>query len=136
MRIEALKGKNLRVAVYYRRLISDVDNDVYFELYAQNLRGFIESNGWTAQGYYFDEGESTNNLERLIELCKAGEIDLVMTESMTCLDRNLSVVVSIIEEMTALPKPVGIYFRELSLYTLDSFCQYTLKVLSTIAQNE
>lgn len=65
MQIDALKGENLRVAVYHRVPIRVINQVSSYELIAKVRRDYVERNGWTYQGIYIDEGQPEKGRERL-----------------------------------------------------------------------
>ena len=107
MQIDALKGENLRVAVYHRVPIRVINQVSSYELIAKERRDYVERNGWTFLGIYIDEGQPGKGRERLMADCAAGKADLVLVRSMSKLDRDLPEVLRIADELASLPQPVG-----------------------------
>ena len=57
---------------------------------------------------------------QLIEDCRAGKVNLILAKSIARFARNVVDCLSIIEELRNLNPPVGVYFDESNLYTLDT----------------
>ena len=55
----------------------------------------------------------------MIEDCKAGKIDLILTKSISRFARNIVDCLSVVETLKNLNPPVGIKFETDNIYTLD-----------------
>ena len=136
MQIDALKGENLRVAVYHRVPIRVINQVSSYELIAKERRDYVERNGWTFLGIYIDEGQPGKGRERLMADCAAGKADLVLVRSMSKLDRDLPEVLRIADELASLPQPVGIFFEAEDFYTLSSDRGDPILLLTALAEWE
>lgn len=93
-------------------------------------------------GYFRDEGISgTSVLHRehfleMIEKCKAGEIDLIITKQVSRFARNVLDSLNYIFMLRKLDPPVGVYFETEKLNTLDRSSDMVITVLSLVAQSE
>ena len=132
-----------RVAVYCRVSTDGIGQTVSFEIQKKYYIKYVRSNpGWKLCGVYSDEGISattTKNrigLQMLINDAKAGKIDLIVIKSISRFCRNLEDSIRIINELKALPKPVGIYFETERISTLDPSMDLIIKVLSMVAEEE
>ena len=91
---------------------------------------------------YADEGISrikANNRKqflRMIEDCKAGKIDRVITKSISRFARNTVDCLSYVRMLKDLPKPVAVYFEKEDLDTLDEQGELLLTLFSSLAQEE
>ena len=89
-----------------------------------------------------DEGISgTSVLHRehfleMIEKCKAGEIDLIITKQVSRFARNVLDSLNYIFMLRKLDPPVGVYFETEKLNTLDKSSDMVITVLSLVAQSE
>ena len=72
----------------------------------------------------------------MIEQCKAGKIDLIITKQVSRFARNVLDSLSYIRLLKSLTPPVGILFESEGLNTLDSTSAMTITVLSLVAQSE
>ena len=117
----------LRVAAYVRVSTENDEQTSSFELQVNEFTEQIQSNSkWEFVGIYSDEGISGTELSHrkgmleMIEDCKAGKIDLVLTKSIPRFARNIVDCLSIVETLKNLNPPIGIKFETENLYTLDS----------------
>ena len=135
--------RKLRVCAYCR-VSTDEDNQASsYELQVQNYTKMITENPeWEFVGIYADEGKSgTSILHRkhfneMIERCRSGEIDLIITKQVSRFARNVLDSLNTIFMLRKLEPPVGVYFESEMLNTLDSRSDMILTVLSLVAQSE
>ena len=97
------------------------------------------SNLWTFCGVYADEAktgtkDSRENFQSLIEDCKAGKIDLIITKSNSRFARNTVTLLNTIRELKSLG--VEVYFEKENIYTLDSKGELLITIMSSLAQEE
>lgn len=135
--------KRLRVCAYCRVSTDEDSQGTSYELQVQNYTQMIQNNpAWVFAGIYADEGISgTSVLHRehfleMIEDCKAGKIDLIITKQVSRFARNVLDSLSYIRLLRSLDPPVGILFETEGLNTLDSASEMTITVLSLVAQSE
>ena len=95
---EALEEKNtiLRVAAYVRVSTDNDEQLTSYELQKNYYTDYISSHpGWVLAGIYADEGISGTSLEhrkgmqQMIEDCRGGKIDLILTKSIARFARNI-----------------------------------------------
>ena len=97
---------------------------------------------WELKAIYADEGISGTSLKNrdqfneMIEACKQGQYDLIVTKSVSRFARNLVDCISLIRMLKGLKPPVGVYFETDNLYTLDENKEFMLSFLATFAQEE
>jgi DNA invertase Pin-like site-specific DNA recombinase len=72
----------------------------------------------------------------MIEKCKAGEIDLIITKQVSRFARNVLDSLNYIFMLRKLDPPVGVYFEAEKLNTLDRSSDMVITVLSLVAQSE
>ena len=72
----------------------------------------------------------------MLEDCKAGKIDLILTQSFSGFSRNLVDCLSTIRMLETLNPPVGVLFESELLYTLGSNGKMLLTLLSALAEEE
>ncbi len=135
--------QKLKVAAYVRVSTDNDEQKSSFELQSNDFTNRINSNpNWELVGIYADEGISGTELShrkgmlQLIEDCKAGKINLILAKSIARFARNVVDCLSIIEELRNLNPPVGVYFDESNLYTLDTTGALVLTILATVAEEE
>lgn len=108
------------------------------EKYYTNL--ILKNKSWEFSGIYSDEGISGTsiknriNFSRMIEDCKAGKIDMVITKSISRFARNTLDCLNYVRILKELPKPVGIYFEKENIDTLDGKSELLLTILSSLSR--
>ncbi|MBQ3762381.1 MAG: recombinase family protein [Clostridia bacterium] len=135
--------QKLKVAAYVRVSTENDEQKSSFELQSNDFTNRINANpNWEFAGIYADEGISGTELShrtgmlQMIEDCKAGKINLILAKSIARFARNVVDCLSIIEELRNLNPPVGVYFDESNLYTLDTTGALVLTILATVAEEE
>ena len=97
---------------------------------------------WTLVSIYADEGLSGTSIQkrkefnRMIQDCKAGKIDLILTKSISRFARNYVDCGQIVRELMDLNPPVGVRFESENLFTLKMQGEMQLMMFSGIAQEE
>lgn len=119
--VEGIKRK-LRVCAYCRVSTEEENQASSYELQVQNYTEMIQANeDWEFAGIYADEGISgTSTLHRehfleMIERCKAGEIDLIITKQVSRFARNVLDSLNTIFMLRKLDSPVGVYFEDIKV---------------------
>lgn len=114
----------LRVAAYCRVSTKNESQDSSFELQKEYYQNYIASHtAMELVGIYGDQGKSgkymkkRTELNRLMEDCKAGKIDLILCKSISRFARNLSECVTAVRELKQYG--TGIYFEKEGLDTRD-----------------
>ncbi len=72
----------------------------------------------------------------MLDDAKAGKFDIIVVKNLSRLSRNLMDCMEIIYMLRNLPHPVGILFETENMFTLDKNIDFTLQVLSLVAQEE
>lgn len=133
--------KKLRVAAYCR--VSTSSDAQLESLDAQKIHYENYINGrddWNFAGIYYDEGitgtkkEKRPELLRLVDDCKAGKIDFVVTKSISRFSRNTTDCLEIVRDLLALRIPI--YFEKENINTGSMESELFLSLLSTLAENE
>ena len=135
------EAQKLRVAAYCRVSTEEDNQASSYELQVQNYTKMIQENDeWEFAGIFADEGISgTSTIHReqflmMIEKCKAGEIDLIITKQVSRFARNT--VDSLITVRKLKEKGVEVYFEKENIYTLDSKGELLITIMSSLAQEE
>ncbi len=133
----------LRVAAYCRVSTYEEAQAGSFELQVQHYKEMIEENPkWELAGIYADEGVSATSMRRrvqflrMIEDCRSGKIDLIITKGVNRFARNTRDCLDVVRQLKMLSPPVGVLFETESLNTLESKNEFTLGVMSLVAQGE
>ena len=90
-------------------------------------------------GVFADQGisgycENRPQFQRMMEKARAGEIDLIITKSISRFARNTVTVLKFARELKKLG--VGIFFEEQNINTLSGDGEMMLAVLASFAQEE
>ena len=135
--------KKLRVCAYCRVSTEEENQASSYELQVQNYTKMIQENPeWEFAGIFADEGISGTSVLRrekfleMIEKCKDGEIDLIITKQVSRFARNVLDSLNYIFMLRKLDPPVGVYFEAEKLNTLDRSSDMVITVLSLVAQSE
>lgn len=130
----------LRVAAYAR--VSTGKDAMLHSLSAQvsYYSNLIQKHpGWLYCGVYADEAltgtkDNRDNFQRLLEACRAGEIDMVITKSISRFARNTVALLESIRELKELG--VDVFFEEQNIHTMSSDGELMLTILASYAQEE
>ena len=142
---EVIKGlpenSKRRVAAYCRVSTDNVAQESSFESQVNYYTNYINSrNDWTMIDIYADEGisgtstEKRTDFKRLIEDCKAGKIDMVVTKSISRFARNTMDCLNYVRLLKE--KDIAVYFETENINTLDTTGEVLLTILSSLAQDD
>lgn len=136
-------GSVLRVAAYCRVSTENEEQTSSYELQKNYYTDYIQNQpGWELVGIYGDEGVSgtsikhRDGLQRLLEDCRAGKIDIIITKSIARFARNIVDCISMIDELKTLKPPVSIIFETDNINTAGTTSDILLSILSALAQME
>lgn len=95
--------------------------------------------GWQYAGVYSDEAltgtkESRAGFQKLLSECRAGNIDLIITKSISRFARNTVTLLKSVRELKALG--VDVFFEEQNIHSLSSEGELMLTILASYAQEE
>lgn len=137
----AAEVRQIRVAAYCRvstdqeeQLNSFTNQVSYYTSYIQNTPRY------TMAGIYADEGitgTSTRRREqfkKMIEDCKGGKIDLIITKSISRFARNTQDCLQYSRLLKSMG--IGIFFEKENINTLDATGELLFTILSSLAQDE
>lgn len=128
----------------YCRVSTDSDEQLSsFELQNEHFKNLVGRHpNWDLQHIFADEGISGTSLKRreqfnmMIDACRNGEYDLIVTKSVSRFARNLIDCITTCRMLKNLPSPVGVYFETDGLFTLSEDSELKLSLLATFAQEE
>ena len=136
-------GRFFRVCAYCRVSTDNDEQLSSFELQQAHYKQLVHDHpNWELKRIYADEGISGTSLKNryafteMIEACRHGEYDLIITKSVSRFARNLVDCISLIRMLKGLTPPVGVYFETDNLYTLGENTEFMLSFLATFAQEE
>lgn len=137
-RIKALAKK--RVAAY-ARVSSGKDAMLHslsaqISYYSEYIQKHIE---WEFAGVYADEAytgtkDERPEFKRLLEDCRCGKIDMIITKSISRFARNTVTMLEVVRELKNLN--IDIYFEKENIHSLSGDGELMLTILASIAQEE
>ena len=94
---------------------------------------------WTLAGIYCEKDVSATNaqrpeLKRLLSDCRAGQVDLILTKSISRFSRNTADCLRLVRELTAIG--VNLWFEKENIRTDCMESEFLLSILSAFAQDE
>ena len=131
----------LKVAAY-ARVSTDKEDQInsltnqreYFESYIKS------KDDWEFVKVYFDEGitgtqtKKRKGFNRMIDDCEAGNIDMIITKSISRFARNTLDCLQYIRQLK--DKNIPVYFEKESINTLDAKGEVLLTIMASLAQQE
>ena len=116
----------------YCRVSTDNDEQLSsFELQQAHYRQLVQDEGISGTSL-----KNRDAFNEMIDACRKGEYDLIVTKSVSRFARNLVDCISLIRMLKGLTPPVGVYFETDNLYTLGENTEFMLSFLATFAQEE
>ena len=138
---ENLEPKKKRVAAYCRVSTDQEEQLSSYEAQVNYYTAYIENHpDYECAGIYADEGISGTNTKkreqfnRMIDDCKAGKIDMIITKSISRFARNTLDCLNFVRQLKDLE--IGVTFEKENIFTLDSKGEVLLSILSSLAQDE
>ena len=137
------RDRFFRVCAYCRVSTDNDEQLSSFELQQAHYRQLVQDHpNWDLKHIFADQGISGTSLKNrdefnaMIDACKRGEYDLILTKSVSRFARNLVDCISLIRMLKGLTPPVGVFFETDNLYTLGENTEFMLSFLATFAQEE
>ena len=132
--------KALRVCAYAR--VSTGKDAMLHSLSAQvsYYSNMIQSHsGWLYCGVFSDEAvtgtkRERDGFQRMIEECRNGNIDLVITKSISRFARNTVTLLQTVRELKSLG--VDVFFEEQNIHTMSADGELMMTILASYAQEE
>ncbi len=131
----------LKVAAYCRVSTGSDEQLISLETQKAHYESYIKSNNeWEYVGLYYDEGisgtkkEKRPELLRMISDCEAGQIDYIITKSISRFARNTTDCLELVRKLLDLG--VAIYFEKENINTSAMESELMLSILSSLAENE
>jgi len=132
--------RRARVAAYAR--VSSGKDAMLHSLSAQvsYYSAFIQQHpGWQYCGVYADEAltgtkDAREGFQRLLTDCRHGQIDLVITKSISRFARNTVTLLETVRELKALG--VDVFFEEQNLHSISTDGELMITILASYAQEE
>lgn len=133
--------KKKRVCAYARVSTDDEDQVNSYRVQVEEYTNRIQSNPeWEFAGIYADLGLSGTSMKKrpefmkMVERAKKGEIDLILVKAISRFARNTVDILQLVREL----RQIGciIFFEKENIYSDNPSIDFTLSILSSIAQEE
>ena len=138
---EQLNPLRKRVAAYCRVSTDQEEQLSSYEAQVNYYTSYITGHKeYAFAGIYADEGISGTNTKKreqfnlMIQDCKAGKIDMIITKSISRFARNTLDCLNFVRQLKELG--IGVFFEKENIDTLDSKGEVLLTILSSLAQDE
>ncbi|WP_034438863.1 recombinase family protein [Clostridium ihumii] len=129
------------MAAYCRLSTDQLEQLSSYEAQVKYYTNFINGHpDYECAGIYADEGISGTNTKKreqfnkMIEDCKAGKIDMIITKSISRFARNTLDTLNYVRTLKELG--IGVVFEKENINTLESKGEVLLTILSSLAQEE
>lgn len=140
-RITGIQIERIRVAAYCR-VSTDGDEQLgSFEsqkaYYEQKIR---QNKEWVSAGIFADEAitgtkvEKREGFQEMIRKCQNGEIDMILTKSISRFSRNTQDIIKYVRMLR--DRNIAIVFEKENINTLDMNGEMLLTILSSLSQGE
>lgn len=135
------KVQKIRVAAYCRVSTEYEEQESSYEVQVEHYTNYIHSNPeWELAGVYADDGISATNtakrdaFNRMIEDCRAGKIDMILTKSISRFSRNTVDCLKYTRELKTLN--IAVFFEKENINTLDAKGEVLMTIMAALAQQE
>ncbi len=131
----------LRVAAYCRVSTDSEEQATSYEAQVEHYTQFIQKNNeWELAGIFADDGISGTNTKkreefnRMIAECMKGNIDMIITKSISRFARNTLDCLKYIRQLK--DKNIPVFFEKEGINTMDSKGEVLLTIMASLAQQE
>lgn len=138
---QSAKVQKTRVAAYCRVSTEYEEQESSYEVQVEHYTSFINANPeWELAEVYADDGISGVNtakresFNRMIEDCKAGKIDMILTKSISRFSRNTVDCLKYTRELKAMN--IAVFFEKENINTLDAKGEVLMTIMAALAQQE
>ena len=135
------KVPKFRVAAYCRVSTETDEQATSYEAQIEHYTEYIRKNpAWEFAGIYADDGISGTNTKkreefnRLIDDCMAGQIDMVVTKSISRFARNTLDCLNYIRKLKE--KNIPVFFEKEGINTMDAKGEVLITIMASLAQQE
>jgi len=135
------RQKKFRVAAYARVSTDSSDQENSLKNQREHYEKFISANpNWDYVGIFADDGISGTSVRnrtgfrQMIDACNIGDIDLIVVKDVSRFARNLTDCLGTVQDLLVLDPPVGIYFENHNMNTLDTGNKVFLTILAMFAE--
>ncbi len=137
----AVDTRLIRLAAYCRvstdeedQLESFANQQAYYQRYVQRHTEYRLVRIFADEGITGLNTRRRDEFKKMIEACEAGQVDMIITKSISRMFRNTADCLLYTRELKKLG--IGVFFEEQNINTLDSTGELMLTILSSLAQDE
>ncbi len=131
----------IRVAAYCRVSTDSEEQASSYDIQIEHYTNYIKKNKeWELAGIFADDGITGTNTKkrdefnRMIEECMAGNIDMIITKSISRFARNTLDCLKYIRQLK--DKNIAVFFEKENINTMDSKGEVLLTIMASLAQQE
>lgn len=131
----------LRVAAYCRVSTDSDEQATIYDAQVEHYTELIQKNPeWEFAGIYADDGISGTNTKkredfnRMIDDCEAGNIDMIITKSISQFARNTLDCLKYIRKLKE--KNIPVFFEKEAINTMDAKGEVLITIMASLAQQE
>jgi len=131
----------LRMAAYCRVSTDSDEQATSYDAQIEHYTAYINGHpDWELAGIYADDGISGTNTKkreefnRMIDECMAGNIDMVITKSISRFARNTLDCLKYIRQLK--DKNIPVFFEKENINSMDSKGEVMLTIMASLAQQE
>ena len=131
----------LRVAAYCRVSTDSDEQATSYDAQVEHYTEFIQKNAeWEFAGIYADDGISGTNTKkredfnRMIDDCEAGNIDMIITKSISRFARNTLDCLKYIPQLK--DKNIPVFFEKEAINTMDAKGEVLITIMASLAQQD
>ncbi|HHY72177.1 MAG TPA: recombinase family protein [Bacillus bacterium] len=131
----------IRVAAYCRVSTDSDEQASSYEIQIEHYTNYIKKNtDWELAGIFADDGITGTNTKkreefnRMIDECMAGNIDMIITKSISRFARNTLDCLKYIRQLK--DKNIAVFFEKENINTMDSKGEIMLTIMASLAQQE
>ena len=142
-KLRLVRGAKTKVAAYVRVSTDSTQQESSLILQKEYYENYIKNNlEYEFVEIYEDDGITATSVEKrkgfkkMMEDCKSGKIDLILTKSISRFARNVGDLLSFVNMLNSLNPPVEIYFEADRTSTFGKSGELLLTVLGLCAQEE
>ena len=139
--VKQAEKPKLRVAAYCRVSTDTEEQETSYETQVSHYTEYINSHeGWQLAGIFADDGISGTNTKKreqfnkMIDECMAGNIDMVITKSISRFARNTLDCLKYIRQLKE--KNIAVWFEKEHINTMDAKGEVLITIMASLAQQE
>ena len=141
--VPMVKDKKIKVAAYVRVSSEHEEQEMSLKTqYSYYVYRILKDPNYELAGIYVDDGKSgtttkgRTGFNKMMEDCKAGKIDLIITKSISRFARNSVDTLTHLRMLEKLDPKVDVWFERENLRALDKRSNLLINLLAALSQEE